>query len=149
MPAPSAYEAVATALKTIIDAEFTPEGVVAIHDNLHPALGQTKVWCGISPSYEAINARINVAQETWLEVKFYNMWKQEISPDTVVDPRIITALAERFRNAVRSQRVAGDGQVWYFDVTRVDYPNDPTGNKSRFVATVRAWGNNTGLVETA
>ena len=42
----------------------------------------------------------------------------------------------------------GTTTLWYMTVTSVDYPKDPTGNKSRFEATVRAYGQNTALTET-
>lgn len=152
MPAvASPYEAVATALKAIIDAEFAAENIVAIHDNLHEALGQKRVAVGIAPIEDLVMGSNNVVQETWAEVRFYDLWDAKVDPAQQVDPLKITAYAERFRDACRraSASTPGTGQVWYFDVRRIQYPNDPTGNKSRFVATVRAYGNNSGLVETA
>lgn len=147
----SAYEVVATALKTIIDAEFAAEGFTAIYDNLHESLGRFRVDIGIAPTEDTVNGRDALVQETWVEVRFYNFWTDEISPDTVVDPRVIAAYAERFRDAVRRAKASdpGTGQVWYFDIRRITYPNDPTGNKSRFHATVRAFGNNAALLETS
>jgi len=146
----SPYQTVAEALELILNATFTAEGVVAIHDNLHPALGRNAVAVGIAPSYDQVNARNSAALEIWLEVRYYDLWTDEIDPGTIVDPRVIADKAERFRRAVQAARVtAGTDQVWFFDVMRVEYPNDPTGNKSRFVATLRAFGNNSGLVETA
>lgn len=148
--AASPYQQVAEALELIINNEFAPEGVVATHDNLHAALGQTRVAVGINPIYDQVNGRNTTAMEIWAEVKYYDLWTQEIDPTTVVDPRDIAAKAERFRQAVQAARVtAGNDQVWFFDVMRIEYPNDPTGNKSRFVATLRAFGNNSGLLETA
>lgn len=147
---PSPFETVAIALKTIIDAEFAPEGFTAIFDNLHESLGRTRTEIGIAPTEEFVNERNAVVQESWVEVRFYDLWTQEISPDTVVDPTRIAGFAERFRDAIRRARASdpGTGMVWYFDVRRVEYPNDPTGNKTRFHATVRAFGNNSGLIET-
>lgn len=144
------YETVATAVKAIIDTEFAAEGVVAIHDNLHPALGTKRVSVGIAPVYETPRPGNMIVQETWIEVRFYDIWKKEITPETVVDPRKIAGYADRFRRAVMAARVtAGTDQVWFFDVMRVDYPNDPNGNKTRFVASVRAFGNNDALIETS
>jgi hypothetical protein len=146
----SPYEDLAVAIETIIATEFAAEGIVPIHDNLHPSLGTKRVSVGIAPQYEVPQSNNMIVQETWLEVRFYDIWKKEITPETVVDPRKIAGYADRFRRAVKSARVtAGNDQVWFFDVMRVDYPNDPNGNKSRFVATVRAFGNNDGLVETS
>ena len=147
--AASPYQNVAEALELVINAEFTPEGIIAQHDNLHGALGQTRPWVGIAPSYEQPNGRNMLALEIWLEVKYYDLWKQEIDPQASVDPRVISAKAERLRRACQNANATfGDNQVWYFDVMRVEYPNDPTGNKSRFVATIKAWGANSALVET-
>jgi hypothetical protein len=148
--ADSPFEVVALSLKQIIDTEFAPEGITAIFDNIHEALGQTRVTVGIAPVEDVPRAGNAVVQETWVEVRFFDLWKREIDPGTVINPTRITAFAERFRRAVRSSQATdpGTGQVWYFDVTRIQYPNDPTGNKSRFVATIRAFGNNSALVET-
>jgi hypothetical protein len=146
----SSYEVMAAALAQILNTEFAAEGIIATHDNLHDALGRNSREVGIAPVEDVVNTRNATANETWAEVKFYDFWKQEISPSTAVDPRVITNYAERFRRACRAA-IATDphtGVLWYFDVVRVQYPNDPTGNKSRFVATVKGYGNNSGLVET-
>jgi len=148
MPVTSAYEQVATQLKTIIDTEFSADGITAIFDNLHESLGRDRVECGIAPIEDVMMERNGIVQETWVEVKMYDLWTQEISPTTLVDPSAITNKAERFRRAVRAANDAGTGVLWYFDVVRVQYPNDPTGNKTRFVARVKAFGNNAGIIET-
>ncbi len=149
-PTPSAYLTVATALQAVIAAEFEEEGFTAIRDNIHESLGRRRVDIGIAPSEDRVRDGNAVVQETYVEVRFYGLWTQEISPDTVVDPALITGYAERFRDAVRRAKATdpGTSQVWYFDVVRTTYPSDPTGNKSRFHAQVRAYGNNAGLVET-
>lgn len=146
----SPFTVVATALKTIIETEFAAENFTAIFDNLHESLGRTRVSIGIAPVEDVVMSSNAVVQETTIEVRFYLMWKQEISPETVVNPSKIADYAERFRNALRTSYAADPhtGQVWYFDLRRIQYPNDPTGNKSRFVATIRALGNNAALVET-
>lgn len=146
----SPYKTVATALQAVIAAEFEPEGFTAIRDNLHESLGRSRTAIGIAPSEDRVRENNAVVQETYVEVRFYDLWTQEISPDTVVDPALITGYAERFRSALRRAKAMdpGTGEVWYFDVVRITYPNDPTGNKSRFHATIRAYGNNSGLVET-
>lgn len=145
---PSAYEIVATDLKTIIDTEFTAEGFVAIFDNLHESLGRTRVDIGIAPIEDVVRENNAVVQETWVEVKFYDLWRQEISPETLVNPARIAGFAERFREALRAYNQTRSGQMWFYNLRRISYPNDPTGNKTRFVATVLALGNNQSLVET-
>jgi hypothetical protein len=149
--ADSPYEAVATAIKAVIDAEFAAESITAIQDNIHEALGRTGVAVGIAPIEDLVQSSNNVVQETWAEVRFFDLWDAKIDPEQAVNPFKITAYADRFRQAIRRASVTtpGTGQVWYFDLQRVQYPNDPTGNKTRFVATIRAYGNNSGLVETS
>lgn len=146
----SPFESVANALKDIIDNEFAPEGYKVIFDNLHESLGRQAVAVGVAPMEEA-PWNDALALEIWVEVRFYDLWKQEISPDTVVNPTRITAFAERLRDAVRryNKDYFGTSRLWFFDLQRIQYPNDPTGNKTRFHATIRAYGNNAGLVETS
>ncbi len=150
MPVTSAYEVIANGLKQIIDAEFAPEGIVASHDNLHESLGRDRRECGIAPIEDAVPMSAGLTLEAFVEVRFYDFWKQEITPTTAIDPRIIANYAERFRRAVKanSGNTPGLGILWFFDVKRVQYPNDPTGNKTRFHAQVKGQGNNSGLVET-
>jgi hypothetical protein len=147
----STYETVATALIGIINTEFAAEGFTAIRDNLHDSLGRTRVDIGVAPSEDVVMSGNSIVQETWLDVKFLNFWDETIAPDTVIDPAVITGYAERFRTALRIYNTTAPhtGRTWYFDVRRIAYPNDPTGNKSRFVATIRAYGNNAGLIESS
>jgi hypothetical protein len=147
---PSAYTQVADLLKVIIDTEFAAEGFIAIKDDLHESLGRKRVDIGIAPVEDVLQPGNALVQETTVEVKFYDLWTNEISPNTIVDPTRITEYAERFRNALGAgaRAFAGNNQLWYFDVQRVTYPRDPTGNKTRFVATIRAKGTNGGLIET-
>lgn len=147
---PSPFETVATAVIGVFNTEFAPEGFVMIPDRLHESLGRNSVAAGVSPVEDVANSRNRVVQETWVEVQFFDLWTDEIDPTTMVNPFTITGYAERFRDALRRAQAQdpGTGQVWYFDVDRVQYPNDPTGNKSRFVMTIRAFGNNSNLVET-
>ena len=149
-PPKSPYEIVAPILKEVIDEEFEEEGFVAIFDNLHESLGLTRVDIGIAPMSDVVTSNNSIVQETNIEVKFYDLWKREITPETLVNPSRITGFAHRFRNAVREQNLGAAGQAaaWFFDIRRIDYPNDPTGNKSRFVAHIRVLGNNNALVET-
>lgn len=150
--AASTFEAVASRIITIFNTEFLVEGFTMVPDNLHGSQGRTRVDVGIAPADDGdvVSANDNVVQETWLDVKFYGLWKQEIKPTTEVSPYIVTAYAERLRNALRAATATNPktGQLWYFDIRRVRYPNDPTGNKTRFVMTIRAFGNNSGLIET-
>lgn len=146
----SPFEAVASAIISVFNTEFAVEQFTMIPDELHESLGRKRVDVGIAPVEDLVQTSNGIVQETWVEIKFYNLWKQEIDPNTQINPYIITGYADRLRNALRVARIQDPGtdQVWFFEVRRVQYPRDPTGNKSRFVMTVRALGSNSNLVET-
>lgn len=149
MPTTSAYEQVAATLQSIISTTFAAEGVTPLRDNLHEALGQDRPECGIAPVEDRVPERNGLVQETAIEIKYYDLWTQEISPTTVVDPSAITNKAERLRRAIETHNQdPGTGVAWYFNIRRTRYPNDPTGNKTRFVMEIEAFGNNAGIVET-
>ena len=146
----SAYSQAAEALKAIIDAEYAPEAYTAIHDNLHPAVGREGTRIGIAPEAQEAQSGNMYQQNIVITVKFYRRWDDAVDETKKVDPRPITEFAERFQNAVRATRgQIGTDSSWYFNVVRIRYPNDPTGNKSRFEADLVAYGSNPTLVETA
>lgn len=145
---PSPYAQAAEVLKTIIDVEFAPETYTAVHDNLHPSVGREGTRIGIAPEEEAARAGNMLLNDMIITVKFYRRWDDEVDETKKVDPRPITEFAERFRQAVRGNDQGGTDSFWYFNVVRIRYPNDPTGNKSRFEADVIAYGSNSALMET-
>lgn len=145
----SSYTQASEVLKQIIDATYAAEGYVAIHDDIHEALGRNGVRIGINPADQGDVVGANaLVQETWIEVKFYGQWRDEITPETVVDPRIITEFAERFRRSIKASNAPASDVLWYFNLRQISYPRDPTGNRTRFVARLQAYGNNASLVET-
>ena len=144
------YHTAATALKTIIDTEFPDRAVAAQHDKLHESLGYDKLDVGISPIEEAPMPTNEVTNQLLIFVQWYDVWEKLVDNAQQVNPFPITDMADRFRRAVRRQQATADGsdEVWFFKVLRIQYPDDPTGNKTRFEATILVYGNNTGLVET-
>lgn len=136
-------------LEAIIAAEFSSEGLTLEADNLHESLGWEGPRVGAAPISEIPWSVDMLVQDLLIEMRFYDKWDKEINPEQAVDPRLITNKAERFRRAVKTASInVGTSQVWYFDVISILYPNDATGNKTRFVATLRVRGNNAALVET-
>lgn len=142
------YHQAATSLKTIIDSEFSDLGVSAQQDRLHEALGFDGLAVGISPEDETPMASDYNTMQITLFVQWYDKWDKKIDPKQAVDPFDITTKGDRFRRACKTYQQANPGttQVWYFNVVSIRYPNDPTGNKTRFEATVRAFGDNSGAV---
>lgn len=143
------YAVAAEGLKAIIDVEFADELIVATHDKLHESMGLEGIEVGISPTDQVpLSSNANVL-DTGLFVQFYGLWEKMVDPTQQVDPRLVTGWADRFRRRVESTQAgaAGSSEVWYYEVLRVEYPDDPTGNKSRFNAYVRARGDNTALTQ--
>ena len=147
---PNHFTIISDAVIAAFNAEFAAEGFVMIPDRLHESLGRKRVAVGISPDEDSPNSRTRIAEEHYLTVQFYGLWDERIDPETQINPSIVVGYASRLKEALRQTQVADPGTdaVWYFDVDRVRYPNDPTGNKSRFEMTIRAWGSNQNLVET-
>jgi hypothetical protein len=143
------YAVAAEGVKAIIDAEFAPEQIVANHDKLHESLGLEGIEVGISPTDQIPMGGNALVLDTGIFVQFYGLWEKMVDPTQQVDPRLVTGWADRFRRAVEGTQAnaAGSSEVWYYEVIRVEYPDDPTGNKSRFHAWVRARGDNTALLD--
>lgn len=146
---PSNYALSAGALETIVNSTFAAEGIVAIHDKPHPALGYDGPVVGIFPSYDQPNTRTKVAEEAYVEIHYLDAWDKQVNPTQAVDPRIITEKAFRLKRAIKTANVHLGSNMWFFNVERTEYPDDPTGNKTRFFMVIRAWGNNPALAETS
>lgn len=140
----NSYELTATALKAIIDAEFITERFVAIHDRIHESVGFESTVVALSPESWQPNPRNGLERWTLILVQFYGQYNKDVDPYQYVDPLIVADYADRFEKAVATQQAsaAGTEEVWYFDVAEITFPQDPTGNKTRFHAIVRARGNN-------
>lgn len=136
------------ALNAIINAEFAAEHITAINDRLHESLGVDGTRVGTSPNRQRPLPGQELVMTYEIHVQFYLKWRSEIDPKTRVDPAPIETYAERFLRAIQGNPRVGDARLWFFKVTDINYPLDPTGNKTRFEATVLAYGNNSGLMET-
>lgn len=120
-----------------------------IPDRLHESLGRYRVDVGVSPEEDSPWMRDRFVADARILVQFYDLWTDQIDPKTQVNPYRITGFADRFKRALKAtgQAPATD-RAWYFDVDRTSYPNDPTGNKTRFHMEILVRGNNSNLIET-
>jgi hypothetical protein len=100
------YTVVATALKSIIDTEFAAEGITAIHDQLHEALGLNRVTVGIAPTSKYRGPNNNVVNLIAVEIRFYDLWDKEVDPEQTVNPMKITAYANRLERALQQSQAA-------------------------------------------
>ena len=144
-----AYYEASLALKQIIDAEFVGEAWAADQDKLHESMGWDGRVAGISPIRQGKNSRNANVKETYILVQLYDIWDKEISPNTQVNPTAISGFADRFERALETyqQSSVKTNAVWYFEVDSLEYPDDPTGNKSRFHATIKVTGDNSALTQ--
>lgn len=136
------------AIKAIMEAEFAAEAFPVRDDHIHESLGHEGTVIGISPIRSILFPGDANTRQHEVKVQFYGRWKKEIDAETRVDPVTVETYAERFLRAIQSTDVVGSQRVWYFMVTELTFPHDPTGNKTRFEATVVSYGDNSSILET-
>lgn len=134
----------------VLEAEFGSELDVR-DDKIHASLGQQSAVAGVYPSSGEEGIRDVNQQVTYCTVQVFRQWDKKIDPEQTVSPAEIEAYAQRFRKALRASAhpYLGDEGLWFYRVTRIDYPPDPSGNITRFVATIKAWSENAGVTETS
>jgi hypothetical protein len=138
-------------LTKILEEEFGSENIPVKQGKLHGSYGHEGAAIGVSPgtATPGAGARGNtLSQGSEIVVQFYGKWVKDVEPKAVVDPTIIEERAERFRRRLQGNDVDTSGS-WFFNLLRVRYPDDPTGQKTRFEADVQSIGNNSALIETS
>jgi hypothetical protein len=133
-------------IKTAFDAEFAAEGLVAESDHLDESLGQGISRAAIYPVREQEQPGNANVLETEVAIQVFAAYDPQINEEQSVDPAAIEDWAERTRDALRAVRAINDPICWYCRALRTDYAPDPTGNITRFVMVVRAYGNNSAQV---
>lgn len=136
------------ALIAVLATEFAAEQFPIKDDRLHESLGWDGTVIGVSPERTLSNPGNRYVSDIELLVQFYGRYNKEVDPKQTVSPSVIEGFAERFRSSLRQGVDPNTGSVWYFTLDRIEYPRDPTGNKTRFEAYLVAKGNNSALVET-
>lgn len=143
-----------TRLLSILAVEFTTEAVDWRDDKIHDSLGwDSGPVGGCYPNQAGESFGQGLVQDTLVTVQLFNSWKREINPNETVSPATIEEWGERIRRACKADKngIAGgvDAHMWYYRVLRIEYPDDPSGNKTRLLATVQASSQNAGLVESS
>lgn len=138
-------------LSEILQEVFGSESFPIKQGKLHGSYGaDSETTIGIFPTTSTPGApptRNLLVQGSEITVQLYGKWEKEVDPLKVVDPTVVEERAERFRRQLKNHDVDSSG-VWFFNLLRVRYPDDPTGQKTRFEADVMAFGNNSALIET-
>lgn len=110
---------------------------------LHPSKAQDHMTIGVYPGSEAESQRV-LDQTTVVYVQLFLPWQKKVDPEYVVDPTPLEAAAQAFREAflAGTHPRAGTTGVWDFRLVAIDYGDDPTGQRTRFLATVQGMGLN-------
>ena len=130
---------------TLIDlltTEFGSDNFAVKSDRLDRSLGIDGAVIGVSPVREVPNSANRLELLTTLQVQLFGGWSPQTDPNEVVDPTTVEAWAARFRSMIGSYQQTGTSTVWWFQLDAIEYSTDPTGNCTRFTATVTARGDN-------
>jgi hypothetical protein len=139
------------ALKAVIDNEFAPEGIVAEDDKLHGSVAWDSHRAAIYPERTRLSTKDELIGENYVVVQLYRQYDREINPEQSVDPAAIEGFVFRFQTACQAALGAPESTdgLWYYKILAIDYPDDPTGNRTRAHISVLGYGNNPALVETS
>lgn len=138
-------------LIALLESEFGAEALTVYDDRIHDSLGQEGPVAGVYPETSPASVGDALVLEPLVKVQLFRRWSREVNAEQAVSPAGIEEWAERLRRAVRSAGLGtpGDAHLWYYQILRIDYPPDPTGNITRLIATVQGTTQNAGLTETA
>lgn len=130
-------------VESVVETEFAPQSISVEADKLLRAAGRdgrTRVAC--SPVSESeVPRNVNELQVDLL-LQYYLPFNDEPEENYAVDPTAIEAVADRLRRAFRTQSGGTTSDMWFLRLRRIEYPDDPTGNKSRLEAYITAWCDN-------
>lgn len=137
----------------VLEAEFETEGIRFLNDKLHDSKGREGAIGAVYPGPSNAQSNNELVIEPTAYVQLFGKWTAEVDPDKTIDPTPTEEWAERIRRACHSDGfegvTGGDAHLWWYSVTRIDYPPDPGGNISRLLATVMGKAQNSALTETA
>lgn len=134
-----------TRLKTAIQTEFAADQLTVLDDKLNRAIGQDGNYCGISPISEGPGPNAHTLEAVVL-VQIHQYFDAQINEYQLVDPASIEGWADRLRDCLRPEALTGTNTCWYFRIDDITYPDDPTGNKTRLEAKIKAFGPNNNVI---
>lgn len=137
-------------VKDIFDAEFSSEGWECRDDKLLRASGHDGVThAAVYPEAERERSGKVAQLEVPVVLQLYLGFDSELEEDKIVDPTVIEGYAHRIRKAFNTQSSGTLPDLWFVRLTRIEYPDDPTGNKTRLEAFITGYAqNDAGIVET-
>lgn len=136
---------------TIVQTEFAPEAIPVRSDKLHDSVGHDGSVAAVYPDAEAAGES-GIHQNILVYVQVYGRYDLEIDPNQTVDPAKIEGWSWRLQRRIQQTPDLGqidtNSQLWYFNVVAINYPDDPTGNKTRFIMALEGYSPLGSLVET-
>lgn len=141
MPAPETL--LRAWIKSVVEDEFSTEGFTVADDKLPRAAGMdgaTHLACYPETAGERPQHAIQLDVRARLQLYM----AYDASPDETiqVDPSVIEGYADRLRRAFKDNSDGDTSDLWFLRLVNIDYPDDPTGNKSRLEASFQAFANN-------
>lgn len=137
-------------VKGLVQTEFAAEGFPVYDDKLHESMGHEGAVAGVYPEYEMLHEN-GMTQRLFVAVQVFRRYTLEVNPEQRVDPAKIEDWSWRLQRRFKDELSPGFGgpeRTGFFTVARIDYPDDPTGNKSRFVMLLMGHGDAGSLAET-
>lgn len=139
-PETSVSERVAAIADATFAAEITAGDITATeHDKFGRSAGMELASGKARMAVSADEAREDFRRVIELVVpvtfQFYMAYDAEPDETIVRDPREIQALAARLREEFNETSGPG-ADHWFIRCKRIEYPDDPTGNKTRFTAEI-------------
>lgn len=135
------------AVKAIVSTEFAADGLSVRDDKLHASLGHAGPVAAIYPELEK-PGEAGIDQVMLVVVQLFRRYDLQIDPEQRVDPALIEGWVHRLQTAFAAAADPMTQGIWYFNVAAVEYPDDPTENKSRAVLAIEGYGNGPRMVET-
>lgn len=136
------------AIQATVEAEFAAEALDVRSDKLHESLGADGAVAGVYPEGEMPHSS-GVIQVMRVVVQVYMRWDPQIDPQQRVDPALIEEWSWRLQRRMLDESKTSTDKVSYYNVAEITYPDDPTGNKTRFDMALEGFGPNASLTETA
>jgi hypothetical protein len=130
-------------VKEVVEAEFAAEGYVVEDDKLPRAAGRDgAARLAVYPDRERQSFRDANVLDIAVVLQVYLPYTAEPDETIAYDPGLIEAVADRLRRAFQTESDGATEDFWFLHLTDIEYPDDPTGNRSRLEATFSACATN-------
>jgi hypothetical protein len=129
-------------IKEVVEDEFTVEGYEVGNDKLGRSAGKDGTVLAVSPVRSPENTRNVMMLEPEALLQIYLEYEPVPDENIVVNPDAIEAIADRLRRAFSAESGGTGDDFWFLRLRSIEYPDDPTGNKTRLEARFTAWAHN-------